>query len=393
LRDWVFSQQRYWGEPIPIVDCGVCGLVAVDEKDLPVRLPDVERYEPTGTGESPLAAISEWVETKCPKCGKAAKRETDTMPQWAGSSWYFLRYTSPHESDALISEAGKKWMPVDLYVGGVEHAVLHLLYSRFFTMFLFDIGVVGFEEPFKRLFNQGMITYIGKSGKAEKMSKSKGNVVTPDDLVRNYGCDSLRMYELFVGPPELDAEWSDKGIEGVHRFLRRTWNWVTMHNGQWSGAPSREILVHRHLLVKNVTERLESFRMNTVVSAFMEFINAMTNMKEPPDKETIEVLLVLLSPFAPHFAEELWERTGGQPTIFRQKWPKWDEKFTTLTTANVVIQIDGKMRGSVSIDANAAEDDVLIAAMKDPSIARHIEGKQIRKRVYVKGKILNLVVG
>jgi len=393
LRDWVFSRQRYWGEPIPIVDCGKCGLVAVDEKDLPVRLPEVERYEPTGTGESPLAAIEEWVHTKCPKCGKDAKRETDTMPQWAGSSWYFLRYTSPHESDALISEAGKKWMPIDLYVGGVEHAVLHLLYSRFFTMFLFDIGVVGFEEPFKRLFNQGMITYIGKSGKAEKMSKSKGNVVTPDDLVRNYGCDSLRMYELFVGPPELDAEWSDKGIEGVHRFLRRTWNWVMMQNGHWSSTPSREILIHRHLLVKNVTERLESFRMNTVVSAFMEFINAMTTMKESPDKETVEALLVLLSPFAPHFAEELWERIGGKPTIFRQKWPKWDEQFTTMDIASVVIQIDGKMRGSVSVKADAVEDDVLIAAMKDPGIARHIAGKQIRKRVYVKGKILNLVVG
>jgi leucyl-tRNA synthetase len=393
LRDWVFSRQRYWGEPIPIVNCGKCGLVAVDEKDLPVRLPEVERYEPTGTGESPLAAIEEWVNTKCPKCGKPAKRETDTMPQWAGSSWYFLRYTSPHESNALISEAGKKWVPVDLYVGGVEHAVLHLLYSRFFTMFLFDIGVVGFEEPFKRLFNQGMITYIGKSGKAEKMSKSKGNVVTPDDLVRNYGCDSLRMYELFVGPPELDAEWSDKGIEGVHRFLRRTWNWVTMHSGKWAFTPPREILVHRHLLVKSVTERLESFRLNTVVSAFMEFINAMTTLKESPDKETIEALLVLLSPFAPHFAEELWQRIGGQPTIFRQKWPTWDEQFTTLSIASIVIQIDGKMRGAVSVDANSAEDDVLIAAMKDPSIARHMAGKQIRKRVYVKGKILNLVLG
>jgi len=392
LRDWVFSRQRYWGEPIPIVECGKCGLVAVDEKDLPVRLPDVERYEPTGTGESPLAAIAEWVNTKCPKCGKAGKRETDTMPQWAGSSWYFLRYTSPHSSDALISDAGKQWMPIDLYVGGVEHAVLHLLYSRFFTMFLFDIGVVGFEEPFKRLFNQGMITYIGKSGKAEKMSKSKGNVVTPDDLVRNYGCDSLRMYELFVGPPDLDAEWNDKGIEGVHRFLRRTWNWVMMHNGHWSSTPSREILTHRHLLVKNVTERLESFRLNTVVSAFMEFINAMTIIKESPDKETVEVLLVLMSPFAPHFAEELWQRTGGRPTIFRQKWPKWDEQFTTLSTASVVIQIDGKMRGSVSVNVDAVEDDVLIAAMKDPSIARHIAGKQIRKRVYVKGKILNLVL-
>ena len=393
LRDWVFSRQRYWGEPIPIVDCTKCGLVAVDEKDLPVRLPDVEKYEPTGTGESPLAAIHEWVNTTCPKCGGPGKRETDTMPQWAGSSWYFLRYTSPRASDALISEAGKKWMPVDLYVGGVEHAVLHLLYSRFFTMFLFDIGVVGFEEPFKRLFNQGMITYVGKSGKAEKMSKSKGNVVTPDDLVRDYGCDALRMYELFVGPPELDAEWSDKGIEGVHRFLKRTWNWVMLHNGSWSKTPPREILVQRHLLVKIVTERLESFRLNTLVSAFMEFMNTVTNIKDAPDKETVETLLVLMAPFAPHFAEELWQRIGGKPTIFHQTWPKWDESFTVSDTADVAIQIGGKTRGTVRVSTDATEDAVLEAAMKDESIARHIEGKQIRKRIYVKGKILNLVAG
>ncbi|HLQ76243.1 MAG TPA: leucine--tRNA ligase, partial [Terriglobia bacterium] len=378
LRDWVFSRQRYWGEPIPIIDCAKCGLVAVDEKDLPVRLPEVERYEPTGTGESPLAAIHEWVNTTCPKCGGPGKRETDTMPQWAGSSWYFLRYTSPHASDALISEAGKKWMPIDLYVGGVEHAVLHLLYSRFFTMFLFDIGAVGFEEPFKRLFNQGMITYIGKSGKAEKMSKSKGNVVTPDDLVRDYGCDSLRMYELFVGPPELDAEWSDNGIEGVHRFLKRTWNWVITHNGKWSNLPPREILEQRHLLVKNVTERLESFRMNTLVSAFMEFINAVTNIKEAPDRQTVESVLILMSPFAPHFAEELWQRIGGQPTIFHQQWPKWDERFTVFDTADVVIQIGGKTRGTVRVPTDATEELVFAAAVNDPSIARHIEGREIR---------------
>jgi leucyl-tRNA synthetase len=241
LRDWVFSRQRYWGEPIPIIECGDCGPVPVSEKDLPVRLPDVERYQPTGTGDSPLAAITEWVNVKCPKCGGPAKRETDTMPTWAGSSWYFLRYASPRATDALITEQGKKWLPVDLYVGGVEHAILHLLYARFFTMFLFDIGVVAFEEPFKRLFNQGMITYIGKSGKAEKMSKSKGNVVNPDDLVRDYGCDSLRMYELFVGPPELDAEWSDKGIEGVYRFLKRAWHWVMLHEGKWASEPDREV--------------------------------------------------------------------------------------------------------------------------------------------------------
>ena len=393
LRDWVFSRQRYWGEPIPIVHCEKCGPVPVDEKDLPIRLPDVERYQPTGTGESPLAAIQDWVNVRCPKCGGPAKRETDTMPQWAGSSWYFLRYASPHAKDDLITEKGKEWLPVDLYVGGVEHAILHLLYARFFTMFLHDIGVVDFEEPFLRLFNQGMITYVGKSGKAEKMSKSKGNVVNPDDLVRDFGCDSLRMYELFVGPPELDAEWNDHGIEGVHRFLKRAWHWVSMHNGQWTTSPSREMLSQRHLLVKNVTERLESFRMNTIVSSFMEFLNEVTSMNEAPDKETIEAFLVAIAPFAPHFAEELWERTGHQPSIFFQKWPVWDEAYTTFDIVTVAVQINGKLRGTIVVKAEAPEESVLEAATKDPAITRYLDGKQIRKKVYVKNRILNLVVG
>jgi leucyl-tRNA synthetase len=392
LRDWVFSRQRYWGEPIPIVHCATCGSVPVDEKDLPVRLPEVERYLPTGTGESPLAAISEWVNVPCPKCGGPAKRETDTMPQWAGSSWYFLRYASPHAPDVLITEQGKQWLPVDLYVGGIEHAVLHLLYSRFFTMFLHDIGVVGFEEPFRRLFNQGMITYIGKSGKAEKMSKSKGNVVNPDDLVRDFGCDSLRMYELFVGPPELDAEWNDKGIEGVHRFLKRAWHWVTMHNGQWSSSPSREMLVQRHVLLKNVTDRLESFRMNTIVSSFMEFVNEVTSMREAPDKESVEVFLIAIAPFAPHFAEELWQRTGHQPSIFAEKWPKWNAAYTTSDTATVAVQINGKLRGTVVVGVDASEDEVLKTAAEHPDVARFLDGKPIRKRVYVKNRILNLVI-
>jgi leucyl-tRNA synthetase len=314
------------------------------------------------------------------------------MPQWAGSSWYFLRYASPHAPDALITQAGKNWLPVDLYVGGVEHAILHLLYARFFTMFLFDIGVVGFEEPFKRLFNQGMITYIGKSGKAEKMSKSKGNVVNPDDLVREFGCDSLRMYELFVGPPELDAEWNDKGIEGVHRFLKRAWHWVTLHQGQWATEPERAILVQRHLLVKNVTERLETFRMNTIVSAFMEFINEVTSIRQAPDKESVEAFLILIAPFAPHFAEELWQRIGNNPTIFHQQWPSWDVRYTTSDTVEVAIQINGKTRGTIQVPAEANEDMVLQTATADPAIARHLDGKQVRKRIFVKGRILNIVV-
>jgi leucyl-tRNA synthetase len=392
LRDWVFSRQRYWGEPIPIVHCPKDGAVPVDETDLPVRLPEVERYQPTGTGESPLAAIHDWVNTRCPKCGGPAKRETDTMPQWAGSSWYFLRYASANCNEALISEKGKEWLPVDLYVGGVEHAILHLLYARFFTMFLHDIGVVDFDEPFLRLFNQGMITYIGKSGKSEKMSKSKGNVVNPDELVRDFGCDSLRMYELFVGPPELDAEWSDKGIEGVHRFLKRAWHWVTIHNGRWNASPSKRMLSQRHLLIKNVTERLESFRMNTIVSSFMEFINDVTPMTEGPDEETVETFLIAIAPFAPHFAEELWQRTGHEPSIFFQKWPTWDEAYTTADTVTVAVQINGKLRGTISVKAESSEDVVLDTASRDPAITRYLDGKQIRKKVYVKNRILNLVV-
>jgi leucyl-tRNA synthetase len=392
LRDWVFSRQRYWGEPIPIVHCEKDGEVPVDEKDLPVRLPDVERYQPTGTGESPLAAIHEWVNVKCPKCGGPAKRETDTMPQWAGSSWYFLRYASPHAKDELLSPEGKQWLPVNLYVGGVEHAILHLLYSRFFTMFLHDIGVVDFDEPFQRLFNQGMITYVGKSGKAEKMSKSKGNVVNPDELVRDFGCDSLRMYELFVGPPELDAEWSEHGIEGVYRFLKRAWHWVTLHNGQWTSSPSKAMLTQRHILLKNVTERLESFRMNTIVSSFMEFVNEVTSINEAPDKETVETFLVAIAPFAPHFAEELWQRTGHQPSIFFQKWPKWDETYTTADNVTVAVQINGKLRGTITVKAESPEDLVFETASKDPAITKFLDGKQIRKKVYVKNRILNLVV-
>lgn len=392
LRDWVFSRQRYWGEPIPIIHCAACGEVPVPEDDLPVRLPEVERYEPTGTGESPLAAIEEWVRVECPVCGGPGRRETNTMPQWAGSSWYFLRYGSPHEPQALVNDAGRKWLPVDMYVGGVEHAILHLLYARFFTMFLHDIGVVDFEEPFTRLFNQGMITRQGKSGRVEKMSKSKGNVVNPDDLVRSHGCDSLRLYELFVGPPEMDAEWNDRGIDGVHRFLKRAWSWILSHDAGWTPEPSREMLVARHILVRTVTERLDTFRLNTVVSALMEFLNAVSKLGEPPDRETVEAFIVVLSPFAPHVAEELWERTGHEPSVFRQRWPSWDERYTTFSKVILAVQINGKVRGKLEVAADASEDAVVAAARADQGIERHLDGKRIRKVVYVPNKILNLVI-
>ena len=393
LRDWVYSRQRYWGEPIPIIHCPECGAVPVDEADLPVRLPEVERYQPTGTGESPLASIESFVQVKCPKCGGEARRETDVMPQWAGSSWYFLRYSSPTEKDALMNETGKKWLPVDMYVGGVEHAILHLLYARFFTMFLYDIDVVDFEEPFRRLFNQGMITRLAKNGRIEKMSKSKGNVVNPDELVERYGCDSLRLYELFVGPPEMDVEWGDSGIDGVHRFLKRAWAWVLRTNGNWSRTPSRQMLSARHVLVKKVTERLESFRLNTVVSAMMEFLNAVHALDEAPDRETVEVFLTVLSPFAPHFAEELWERTGHEPSIFKQAWPEWDEAHTVSDTVTVAVQINGNMRGKIVVPMDSAEEAVLDAALADDAVGRHLDGKEIRKKIYVRNRILNLVVG
>lgn len=274
LRDWVFSRQRYWGEPIPIVHCPDCGAVPVPEDQLPLTLPEVDSYEPTGTGESPLAGIESWVNTTCPVCGKPAKRETNTMPQWAGSSWYFLRYVDNHNSEALVSkEKADEMLPVDMYIGGVEHAVLHLLYSRFYTKFLYDIGAVDFDEPFKKLFNQGMIT--GKNG--IKMSKSKGNVVSPDDLVRDYGCDSLRMYELFVGPPELDAEWDDRGIDGVYRFLNRVWNLV-MDSKDADVKATKEMIKIRNKMVYDITTRLESFSLNTVISGFMEYNNKLIDI-------------------------------------------------------------------------------------------------------------------
>ncbi len=273
LRDWVFSRQRYWGEPIPIVHCEHCGAVAVPEDQLPVLLPQVESYKPTDTGESPLAHIDEWVNTTCPKCGGPAKRETNTMPQWAGSSWYFLRYVDNHNDKELASqEMLKKWAPVDLYVGGIEHAVLHLLYARFYTKFLYDIGAVPFEEPFQRLFNQGMITKNGS-----KMSKSLGNVVSPDDLVQNYGCDSLRMYELFVGPPEMDCDWDDSGIDGVFRFLNRVWKLV-YNNKDLNVTASKDMEYLRNKLVYDITNRLEALTMNTVVSGFMEYTNKIIDL-------------------------------------------------------------------------------------------------------------------
>ena len=387
LRDWVFSRQRYWGEPIPIVHCPKCGAVPVPEEELPLLLPEVEKYQPTGTGESPLADITEWVNTTCPCCGAPAKRETNTMPQWAGSSWYFLRYVDNKNDKELVNrEKADKYLPVDMYIGGVEHAVLHLLYSRFYTKFLNDIGVIDFDEPFKKLFNQGMIT--GKNG--IKMSKSKGNVVSPDDLVRDYGCDSLRIYELFVGPPELDSEWDDKGIEGVNRFLKRFWK-LALDNKDNDVKATPELIKVRHKLVHDITNRLNSFSLNTVISGFMEYNNKLMELskKGGVDKETLETYIILLAPFAPHVSEELWEQFGHTDSVFHATWPEYDEEAMKDDEIEIPVQINGKTKCTIAINPDGAKDEILAKAKE--ALGDKVNGT-IRKEIYVPGRIVNLVV-
>ncbi|MGN0161346.1 MAG: leucine--tRNA ligase [Lachnospiraceae bacterium] len=396
LRDWVFSRQRYWGEPIPIVHCPDCGCVPVPEDQLPLLLPEVEKYEPTGTGESPLAGIEEWVNTTCPCCGKPAKRETNTMPQWAGSSWYFLRYVDNKNSEELVSrEKADKLLPVDMYIGGVEHAVLHLLYSRFYTKFLNDIGVIDFDEPFTKLFNQGMICKkpddIEKYGtKAMKMSKSMGNVVSPDMLVNDYGCDSLRMYELFVGPPEVDAEWDDRGIDGVRRFITRFWNLV-YENCDKNVAASKNMLKVRNRMVADITSRLESFSLNTTISGFMEYNNKLIDLARSEggiDKETLETVVVLLAPFAPHVAEELWSVLGHETSVFDAHWPAVDEKYLADDEIEVAVQVNGKTKAVVSLPADVDKDTAIKAGKE--AVADKLTDN-IVKEIYVPGKIINIV--
>ena len=387
LRDWVFSRQRYWGEPIPIVKCDKCGYVALPEDQLPLELPNVTSYEPTDNGESPLAHMTDWVNTTCPCCGGPAKRETDTMPQWAGSSWYFLRYVDSHNKEELVSrEKADKYLPVDMYIGGVEHAVLHLLYSRFYTKFLCDIGAIDFDEPFKKLFNQGMIT--GKNG--IKMSKSKGNVVSPDDLVRDYGCDSLRLYELFVGPPELDAEWDDRGIEGVSRFLNRFWNLV-MDNKDKDVKASKEMIKLRHKLVYDIEYRFNQFSLNTVISGFMEYNNKLIELARKEggiDRETLKTFVILLAPFAPHIGEELWQQLGGDDSVFHAQWPECDEEAMKDDEIEVAVQINGKTRAVISISADSSKEDAIAAGRE--AVKEKLTGNVV-KEIYVPGKIVNIV--
>jgi len=389
LRDWVFSRQRYWGEPIPIIHCPKCGNVPVPEKDLPLLLPEVESYQPTGTGESPLADITEWVNTTCPCCGLPAKRETNTMPQWAGSSWYFLRYVDSHNDKELVSkEKADKYLPVDMYIGGVEHAVLHLLYSRFYTKFLYDIGAIGFDEPFKKLFNQGMIC---KSG--AKMSKSKGNVVSPDELVADYGCDALRMYELFVGPPELDAEWDDRGIDGVSRFLNKFYNLVISSKDKDIKA-SKEMIKTRHKLIADIEYRFKAFSLNTVVAGFMEYNNKLIDLSKEQggiDKETLKTFIILLAPFAPHISEELWQELGENNSVFTASWPQYDEEAMKDDEIEIPVQVNGKTKLIIKLSANISKEDAIEAGKNALKEAGKLEGN-IVKEIYVDKKIINIVV-
>ncbi len=393
LRDWIFSRQRYWGEPIPLIHCKRCGIVPVPENQLPVVLPKVEFYEPTGTGESPLAAIEDWVNVDCPQCGGPAKRETNTMPQWAGSCWYFLRYPNPHlETAAFDKKDMEYWLPVDLYVGGIEHAILHLLYSRFYVKVLHDLGHLAFDEPFAHLFNQGMILrYSQTSGHVEKMSKSKGNVVSPDEVVAQYGSDALRIYILFMGPPELDAEWQDTGLEGVKRFLNRLWNYLVEADHMLDDGVQEDPHVTRrvHIFLKQFQERIDAFKPNTAVSAAMELVNELYALRKPLSKESIEMILVALSTMAPHVTSELLEQLFGKQ-LHECSWPTYNEAFTKAAEIAVVVQINGKLRANILVAPGASQD--VVEPMAREAVAKWLLDGQVVKVVAVKDKLINFVV-
>ncbi|MBR2715704.1 MAG: leucine--tRNA ligase [Ruminococcus sp.] len=387
LRDWVFSRQRYWGEPIPIVKCDDCGYVAVDESELPLKLPMVESYEPTDNGESPLANITEWVETTCPKCGKKAYRETDTMPQWAGSSWYYLRYMDPHNKDAIASkDAFEYWNCVDWYNGGMEHTTLHLLYSRFWHKFLYDIGVVPTKEPYSKRTSHGMI--LGENG--EKMSKSRGNVVNPDDIVNEYGADTLRMYEMFIGDFEKAAPWSPSSIKGCRRFIERYYN---LQNILVDGDTIRpELEKDFHKTIKKVTEDIENIKFNTAIASLMALINVVSNYGSITNRE-LAVFSILLNPFAPHVTEEVWEVCKlGDGILAQAKWPEFDESKCVDDTVEIVVQVNGKIKAKLMIPADADQSTAISLAKADEKVNDAISSMNIVKEIYVKGKLVNIVV-
>ncbi len=447
LRDWLFSRQRYWGEPFPILHRADGETVALPEERLPLRLPEVEKYQPSGTGESPLATIEDWVNIVDPESGMDAKRETNTMPQWAGSCWYYLRYLDPHnDAEPWDKDKERYWMPVDLYVGGAEHAVLHLLYARFWHKVLYDIGAVSTKEPFQRVVNQGMIlgrtfryaldaddqpfSLIGHKGEVEahrervikpadvrwvdekpmhpehdieleviteKMSKSRGNVVNPDDVIKEYGADSLRMYEMFMGPLEQTKPWDTRGVNGVHRFLSRVWRLTVGDDGELADnvldyEPTGDELKELHKTIKKVTEDTEALGFNTAIAAMMEFVNFLYK-QDDVSKQTLEALTVMLAPYAPHTAEELWAKLGHEPSVARAAWPEYDEELTKEDTVEMAVQVMGKVRGTIEVPVDCDQDTAVAAARDDDNVERHLEGKTIRKVIFVPGRILNFVVG
>jgi leucyl-tRNA synthetase len=430
LRDWVFSRQRYWGEPIPIIHCGACGSLPVPERDLPVTLPEVERYAPSGTGESPLATMPDWVNVSCPQCGGPAQRETNTMPQWAGSCWYYLRYLDPKNPDAAFSpQAEKQWMAVDLYVGGAEHGVLHLLYARFWHKVLYDLGYVTTKEPFKKLRHQGTVlaqtfkdamgryhefaevefrgdeaTLKGTGDKLhvsiEKMAKSMLNGVNPDDVVQESGADVLRLYEMFMGDFELPKPWDPRAIEGCSRFLRRVWRLVEeLEENEKAGKvpagdPHQRL---RHKTIKRVTADLERMQFNTAIAAMMEFVNELTakdakGNSRGATREDLTTLVKLVGPYAPHLGDEAWEKLGGSGFLIEQPWPSFDEALTQDAVVNLAVQVNGKLRGNLDVAREAGQDEVRALALALPNVAKHIEGKTVRKVIVVPGKIVNIVV-
>ena len=385
LRDWVFSRQRYWGEPIPIVKCDKCGYVALPEDQLPLELPNVTSYEPTDNGESPLAHMTDWVNTTCPCCGGPAKRETDTMPQWAGSSWYFLRYMDPHNDKALASpEALKYWSPVDWYNGGMEHTTLHLLYSRFWHKFLYDIGVVPTKEPYAKRTSHGMI--LGENG--EKMSKSRGNVVNPDEIVDTYGADTMRLYEMFIGDFEKAAPWSPKSIKGCRRFLERVWALADKVQDGDTYSEQHEVLMNR--TIKKVGEDADNLKANTAIAALMTMLNEFYD--KGVNRAEYKTFLALLNPFAPHITEELWQQMGETGLLSVAPWPTYDEAKTVESTVELAVQVNGKLKCTIKLAADADKQTAIDTAMAEEKVQHAIEGKQIVKQIVVPGKIVNLVV-
>ena len=385
LRDWVFSRQRYWGEPIPLVNCPKCGWVAIPEEELPLRLPEVESYEPTDNGESPLAKLTDWVKTTCPCCGGPAERETDTMPQWAGSSWYFLRYCDPHNANALAAkEALDYWMPVDWYNGGMEHTTLHLLYSRFWHKFLYDIGVVSCKEPYAKRTSHGMI--LGENG--EKMSKSRGNVVNPDDVIAQYGADTLRMYEMFIGDFEKTAPWNTSSIKGVKRFLERVAALTDIMTPEEGYSPELEGSFHK--LIRKVSEDIEGLKCNTAIAAMMSVLNEI-NDKGSVTRGELRTFITLLNPFAPHLTEEMNEAIGGKEMLVHAKWPEYDPAKCVDASVEIAVQISGKIKARLMIPSDAAEEEVKALVMADANVQAALAGKSIIKEIYVKGKLYNIV--